>query len=99
MEGPDSAELFNEKTNKCYKDSGILPRIAIYIFKEIERLHQKLGIETYIEVSALEIYCETIRDMLNESSDKYVEIKGTGKTMICHGQTWVQVTSPSDFLD
>ena len=39
-------------------DSGILPRLAFFIFEEINPLH---GIcELVIEVSALEVYCDTV---------------------------------------
>jgi hypothetical protein len=37
------------------ENSGILPRLAFFIFEEIKRLHV-IG-ELDIEVSALEVYC------------------------------------------
>jgi hypothetical protein len=37
MEGPDSEQLFDTKTNKTLEYAGILPRIAVFIWKEIER--------------------------------------------------------------
>jgi len=44
--------------------SGILPRIAVFIQKEIDRYRNHFNKELSFEVSALEIYCENIRDLL-----------------------------------
>ena len=44
------------------ENSGILPRLAFFIFEEIKRLHV-IG-ELDIEVSALEVYCDTVNDLL-----------------------------------
>jgi hypothetical protein len=37
MEGPETYKMFDGKSNKPFELSGILPRIAIFIQKEIER--------------------------------------------------------------
>ena len=74
------------------KYSGILPRIALFIWKEIERVRKHFGREIIIDVSALEIYCEHIRDLLwepqtksEENKHKFVEIKTVGSKVTCVG--------------
>lgn len=59
-----------------------------------------------IEVSALEIYCEHVRDLLWQNSGKvdakkwrYVDIKTNGQQTLCVGQTWVKVQNPIEFLE
>lgn len=69
MEGPCIQDdvmggAFIDSNMKPLEHSGILPRVACLLQKEMER-NQNLGTPLRIEVSALEIYCEKIRDMLN----------------------------------
>jgi hypothetical protein len=53
-------------------DSGILPRLAFFIFEEINPLH---GIcELVIEVSALEVYCDTVKELLTTGNDNNVTV-------------------------
>ena len=107
MEGPNSELKFDQTTNQPFKLSGILPRTAIFIWDEITRYRKQFGLTIFIEVSALEIYCETIRDLLWEPTDKkdknltttnYVEMKTIGNKVQCIGQTWLKVDSPQMFL-
>ena len=58
MEGPDVDQLFDFETNQLTEASGILPRTAYYIQKEMERLKKNLNKVVEIEVSAIEVYCE-----------------------------------------
>ena len=59
-----------------------------------------------IEVSALEIYCEHIRDLLYNSSlqkndqgkQRYIDVKTIGNKVQAIGQTWIRVDSPEQFL-
>jgi len=51
--------------------SGILPRTAIFMISECKRLNQYVYDEIKIEISALEIYCDTVRDIF---SDKLVKL-------------------------
>lgn len=44
--------------------SGILPRTASFIFEELSRLN-KIGINSHLYFSALEVYNENIFDLLN----------------------------------
>ena len=105
MEGPDSNKLFNEQTGKPYDFSGILPRLAIFIQSEIERYQRQFSQEIFIEVSALEIYCENVRDLLwqggkkDGTNQRYVQIKTVGSKIACIGQTWIRVSSPKEFLN
>ena len=68
MEGPDSNNMFEPDTGKPSDVAGILPRIAVFIEAEMQRYMRQFGQEIVIEVSALEIYCENIRDLLWHSS-------------------------------
>lgn len=57
--------------------------------KEIERYRRQFGQEIFIEVSALEIYCENVRDLLWQNEEKqkqrYVDIKSSGNKIQCIG--------------
>ena len=100
MEGPTNrpAALVDANTQRAQKYSGILPRIAILLQSEMERYEKTLGKDLKIEVSALEIYCENIRDLLSTRADQYLDLKNSGGKTVCPGQTWVKIFSPQDFL-
>jgi hypothetical protein len=66
MEGPHSNLLFDENY-AMHELSGILPRAADYIFKEIKRLKTSFNRQYHIEVSSIEIYCENARDLFSDS--------------------------------
>ena len=79
MEGPsiEEAAMIVTHNNKLkpHQKSGILPRIACFLQAEMERL-EKYGQTMKIEVSALEIYCENIKDLLNpKEGNVYLELK------------------------
>lgn len=91
MEGPstdggDGPPLFDQASMRPYTYSGILPRIAIFIQHEIDRYRRQFHQEIFIEVSALEIYCDHIRDLLGQPSDpskqRYVEIRSAGNNKV-----------------
>ena len=65
MEG--EIEGVDDESLKLTAYSGILPRIAFYMHQEMERIEKQFGNKVTIEVSALEIYCEQIRDLLSPS--------------------------------
>ena len=100
MEGPTNRPglLVDSKTQSAHKVSGILPRIAIFLQQEMERYRKMLGKDLKIEVSALEIYCDNIRDLLSTRADQYLDLKNSGGKTVCPGQTWVKIFSPQDFL-
>ena len=66
MEGPDQEMLFSEKDFSLSDLSGILPRTAVHLFKEKERLMRNFKRSLDLEISAIEIYCEEIRDLFND---------------------------------
>jgi kinesin family member C1 len=85
MEGPDSNYLIEPETGKPHKNTGILPRIAEFMQNEAQRYQRQFGQEIIIEVSALEIYCENIRDLLYQSQlkndqgkQRYIDVKTIG---------------------
>jgi kinesin family protein C1 len=73
MEGPCIEDdvmrgSFIDHNRKPVEYAGILPRVACFLESEMER-HYKMGKPLEIEVSALEIYCENIRDMLLDNGN------------------------------
>ena len=63
MEGPplSLADEFNEESLNDL--SGILPRTGEFLLKEVLRLKKLNGREFGIEVSSIEVYCDTVRDL------------------------------------
>ncbi len=74
MEGPNSSVLFDSVGFKLQPQSGILPRTAVYIFKEVEKINQQFNRGYFIEVSSIEVYCESVRDLLQESENAVIEL-------------------------
>ena len=70
MEGPLSDCLFDSQF-RVHELSGILPRTAIFLFKEVQRLQSYIYDEIKVEISALEIYCDEVRDLF---SDKVIDL-------------------------
>ena len=64
MEGPNSEKIFDAENNALLEDSGILPRIACFMAKNI----RNDIFEFYI--SALEIYCDDIRDLFKDEESQ-----------------------------
>lgn len=91
----------SERENQLapHQNSGILPRVACYLQAEMERL-ERYGQTMKIEVSALEIYCENIRDLLSpKEGSVYLELKTSSSQKVrCVGQTWAPIKTASDFL-
>jgi hypothetical protein len=77
MEGPTETigiQLIDDDI-KPSKSAGILPRVAIFLNSEMKRYEKQFQKKILIEVSALEIYCENIRDLLNPTNGPvYLEI-------------------------
>lgn len=59
MEGPDNIDFLSDH-------AGILPRTALYIHTEIQRLLKQFKNTIRIQLSAIEIYCENIRELFKE---------------------------------
>jgi hypothetical protein len=91
---------FIDDNMKPLEHAGILPRVACLLQKDMER-NQKLGRPLNIEVSALEIYCEKIRDMLNpQPIQVYLNLQNSSsKKVNLVGQTWIPIHGAYDFLD
>ena len=77
--------MIEPETGKPSKNTGILPRIADFIQNETDRYLRQFGQQIVIEVSALEIYCENIRDLLYQAQTKsevgkqrYIDVKTIG---------------------
>ena len=95
MEGASEQVIFDDRWQPT-EHAGILPRVAVYIQGEIRRCKEQFGREVSIEVSALEIYCDVIRDLLG---DTIVDIRNLGNNRVtCMNQTWVPVETPEEFL-
>jgi hypothetical protein len=90
MEGPsiDSNCMngsFTDINMKPVSNSGILPRVACLLQKEMLK-YQKFGKPLSIQVSALEIYCENIRDLLSPRIEPtYLDLRSVGNKVNCVG--------------
>ena len=92
MEGPscdfgpkDKQLLIDEQTMNATELGGILPRTALLLHIEMKK-YSSMGKKISYEVSALEIYCENIRDLLCENdSPQYLELMNQGKEVVCPG--------------
>ncbi len=64
MEGP------NQDANdfSLHGLSGILPRTAVFLFEEKARLMGQIKTELKLEISAIEIYCDELRDLFSEDT-------------------------------
>lgn len=65
MEGPNTLEL--DESNQLFPQSGILPRTAVFIFEELQR-KKRAREDVQLSVSSIEIYNDTVRDLLNSTS-------------------------------
>ena len=99
LEGP---ELTRAKT--LNEMSGILPRAVDFIFKEVERLRIVSKIEVFI--SALEIYNETLHDLLSGETET-IEKGGTGDKLTIsfmknkvqiQGLEWIKIQNNEQML-
>ena len=85
MEGPVHSNMQN-LNSKLSENVGILPRTAIYLQNEINRYQKEFKKDISYEVSALEIYCENIRDLFqNEEQNAYLELKNYKNKIVCPG--------------
>lgn len=76
--------------------SGILPRTACFIQEEVSRLQKFKDNKIEVEISALEIYCDSVKDLFSE---EVIELQ-TDRTKVVRlkGQTWRKIDHLSDFL-
>jgi hypothetical protein len=72
--------------------SGILPRTAEFLLKEVSRLKKLNGREFGIEVSSIEVYCDTVKDLYGtgpEAND--INLISVKDKVVIQGQTWKKV--------
>lgn len=102
MEGPNQEQIFDESNNMTHHLSGILPRTAVFLFQELKRLENKLGSNFSLEISAIEIYCDKLRDLFSDSDSQGLDIElainPKDKKVFVKGQTWKKLTEVSEFL-
>ena len=60
--------LFDPNDFSLHGLSGILPRTAVFLFEERTRLMAQINTELKLEISAIEIYCDELRDLFSEDS-------------------------------
>ena len=65
MEGPNQEMLFDETTFNVHNLSGILPRTALFLFDEMKRMDRDFKRTFTLEISAIEVYCDTVRDLFS----------------------------------
>ena len=77
-------------------NAGILPRLAEFIKLEIERVQTKVNKRIEIEISAIEIYCNEVKDLFRpeQSQSKRVFKIGTTKKSVStkdEPPTWIKI--------
>lgn len=77
--------------------SGILPRTAVFIAEEVQRLSKFTDKKIDVEISSLEIYCDTVRDLFSEEVIEIMNDKT--KQVKLKGQTWRPITGLKCFLE
>jgi hypothetical protein len=63
MEGPPFLAAADINDVTLDELSGILSRTAEFLLKEVARLKKLNGREFGIEVSSIEVYCDTVKDL------------------------------------
>ena len=74
---------------------GLLPRIIYYLFNNSQKSE---NVEFTFKISYLEIYQESISDLLNPDSNKYVQLRDLGSTIILDGLRKLTINSPKEAL-
>ena len=74
---------------------GLLPRIIYYLFNNSQKTENE---EFSFKISYLEIYQETISDLLNPDSTKFVQLRDIGSTIILDGLRKLTINSPKEAI-
>ena len=74
MEGPPFLAAADINDGTLDELSGILPRTAEFLLKEVVRLKKLNGREFGIEVSSIEVYCDTVKDLYGSGSDANLQL-------------------------
>ena len=77
------------------QDIGLLPRILFYLFKNSPKSEEN---KYTFKISYLEIYQETISDLLNPDNSKPVLLRDIGSTIILDGLRKLIISSPEEAL-
>ena len=57
------------------KSPGLIPQIATHLFEQAKTRKSDESIQTEIEVSYMEIYCEKVRDLLGKKGEKPLRVR------------------------
>jgi len=100
MEGPPFLSAGETNDGDLDELSGILPRTAEFLLKEVSRLKKLNGREFGLEVSSIEVYCDTVKDLYGtgpEANDlNLITVKDK---VVIQGQTWKRVETLLEFLE
>jgi hypothetical protein len=71
----------------------------VFLFEEMAKLGKNLRREFTLEISSLEIYCDSVRDLFGKTSAS-VELMTdpVTKKPTIPGQVWLKITQVKDFL-
>lgn len=95
MEGPPDDELYvGERLTPA---SGILPRAGDFIFAERARLAEK-GYKCALAFSAVEIYNEELRDLLNSGTEELQLVTGKDGMAEVHGLGAAKIASLEELM-
>ena len=85
--------LFNYDVND--QGIGLLPRIIYYLFNNSQKTE---NVEFKFKISYLEIYQETISDLLNPGNSRLVQLRDLGSTIFLDGLRKLIINSPEEAL-
>ena len=68
MEGGSDAIPYSGQT--LSENSGLLPRLAFFIKDEVTEIKNLMKSEIKVEISAIENYCDQVRDLFSEFQTK-----------------------------
>ena len=74
---------------------GLLPRIIYYLFNNSQKSE---NVEFKFKISYLEIYQESISDLLNPDSSRFVQLRDIGSSIILDGLRKLIISSPEEAL-
>ena len=74
---------------------GLLPRIIYYLFNNSQKTE---NVEFKFKISYLEIYQESISDLLNPDSTRFVQLRDIGTSIILDGLRKLIINSPEEAL-
>ena len=74
---------------------GLLPRIIYYLFQNGKKTE---NIEYKFKISYLEIYQETISDLLNPNNSRFVQLRDLGSSIVLDGLRKLIISSPEEAI-